>query len=72
MAKITVFSYFIPMKSFISFVFNTNYERDHLNQTFLHYNYYVHFLLVAPWQYHVWRCIQRLGLMKKNHFFLKV
>ena len=39
--------------------------------TFLHYYNYIHFLLVAPWQYHVGRCIQRLGLMEKNHIFSK-
>ena len=58
-------------KVFISFVVNTNYERDHLDQTLLHYHNYIHFLLVAPWQYHVWRCIQCLGLMKKIQIFSK-
>ena len=58
-------------KVFISFVFNTNYERDHLDQTLLHYHNYIYFPLIASWQYHVWRCIQRLGLMKKIHIFSK-
>ena len=58
LAKITFFLTLYLRRVFISFIFNTNYDRDHLD----------HFLLLSPWQHYVGRFIQLLGLIKKFIF----
>ena len=73
MAKITVFFLLYTYEKYLFLLFSIQTMREiTLTKHFcIIITRYIHFLPVAPWQYHVWRCIQCLGLMKKNHIFSK-